>query len=236
MLSTRPFASPESLHHREVSLPATPLSCSGLLLSEDFSTAGSDAIVREWPPGSICQGFGWEAALLAFSPSSLSQLNCFVPSATLRSVATVSSLYQGKILEPKGGRFCFYSFPLEVAPKRAFYSLKRKGTFFLLLYKETRPRRSTFSLIVAYSPDPQQEGTQGHWQSLCPSPPTTSFTLSSLCQCYHLNVKRLSQTHVSEHLVPTGAMVLEIVEPFEYGYQLANLGLQGSSSIGGNNV
>lgn len=123
---------------------------------------------------------------------------------------------------------------MEVAPERAFYSLKRKGTFFLLLNKETRPRRSTFSPTVAYSPDPQQEGTQGHWQSLCPSPPPTSFTLSS--QCYHLNVKSLSQTHLSEHLVPTGAMVLEIVEAFEYGYQLANLGLQGSSSIGGNNV
>lgn len=92
MLSTRPFASPESLHHREVSLPATPLSCSGLLLSEDFSMAGSDAIVREWPPGSVCQGFGWEAALLAFSPSSLSQLNCFVPSTTLRSVASFQPL------------------------------------------------------------------------------------------------------------------------------------------------
>lgn len=81
-----------------------------------------------------------------------------MPSSTLRSVASfqpVFSLYWGKILEPKGGEFCFYSSLMEVAPKEGFLLLKKGGgAFFLLFYKEPRPRRFTVSRIVAYGFDP----------------------------------------------------------------------------------
>lgn len=129
LFPTQLSAFPQSLH---LSLFHCPISRIRLLRARAAVGQGVISTVLEWPPltGSMGGERPYVPSCFSNADADNSTMLCawHHPQICDLFPGTVSSV-SGKILEPKGRKFCFHSIRLWWPRESAFYLLKRRGSF-----------------------------------------------------------------------------------------------------------